>query len=186
MLDLYEIDVPDLDFLYYPTKGKNKPVGIYCPSCGCIKKNWLRPYDGKLKNIRKNIVGTYDGVILIRDEFREYLAKNCSSKLSFYQIFRNVYRLECDDLIIFDRTVEDGSGRQEYCETCGEHKIELYVGWHRIANSDQVGPWGLYFSDVKWGTCPDKSPILFAGGKLAHALAHDFPEVYLHKYKGLH
>jgi len=183
MIEIKRLVFPDVDFKYYGRPNIQNNGHIYCIKCGCRKAEWDRPYsDRPLKKLNRNIMVSYDGVVLVSSRFRDFLQAEADAALRFHEFRPGVFQLTCLDQLKSDLERVKPLRQERFCDHCGEHQVDLVLGHNFYTNPEILKANGLYFSETTWGTCPNKSHQVFAGHALARKLAAEFKEVYLHDY----
>ncbi|TQF67878.1 hypothetical protein [Pseudoalteromonas luteoviolacea] len=178
----YAIFAADADINYY----EGAPEVFFCSSCGSYTNSrQYFPNDLKVKSLKNDFSYSYDGQLIISTKAKVFLEENSSTKLEFHRVNSNpeAFVIEAPDKAVFDSEKRKTRLSGE-CSKCG--KFESIVGSTPpfLKNVNEIEQMGMYFTDIKFGSGKEKSPLIIVGEALGKLLKKTFKEIDLEEVRG--
>jgi hypothetical protein len=178
---MYAIYAEDNGYYYF----QSAPESLFCSKCDSyIGDNDFFPEKLAIRKLKKNFSYTYDGRLLLSelavDFFKEFNIENITFKLVNKK--PKVYVPIVNSVIKFD--VNKSKTRFEnLCGLCGNYEsIVKYAPNSLFQNEIKLKcHYGIFKTNLSFGSGREKSPLIIAGEKLAKLLKKEFKEIDLHK-----
>ena len=172
----YEVDMPDLNLYFFPARKKN----FFCPSCGCRTAHISANYQNqRMRKLEYDLQCSLDGVRVVSSDAKRFIESESGGSLKFYEIWNGAYALDVLDRIPIDEE-RSRIKNDSVCPVCGIAKVTLVSGIYASKLGFEIRPSFLYYTEISFGTCPDKTPIMIAGEGIAVKLRDEFSEISLH------
>ena len=170
----FSMSAPDSDSYFF----QDAPDALFCPECGSYLEEAYLPSDLTVRPGFCDFGFTYDGRLLVSDRAREFLLHHASTGLSFREVNH------ADQLFVLEAaatTKFDSNARRtrfvNKCSECGHYESVVGATPAFLALPDSIEDYGLYRTDIEFGSGKEKSPLFVVGTELKRLLEREFKEL---------
>lgn len=170
----FSMSAPDSDTYFF----QDAPESLFCPECGSYLAAAYLPSDLTVRPGFRDFGFTYDGRLLVSDRARQFLLRHASTGLSF----RGVN--QADQLFVVEAaatTKFDPNARRtrfvNKCEECGHYESVVGATPAFLELPDSIEDYGIYRTDIEFGSGKEKSPLFVVGPALKRLLEREFGEL---------
>ena len=166
MTPLFKINLDRVEYSYSKQLGKS----CRCEACGAYLLPSLPVRRIGRIELKHDLALSDDGALIVSEAARELFSTESRSRIDFYAISGNAYRMVCRDILWLDRA-ESGISLIDKCQKCGLYENQVWNAKCVFRNCEAIEADGAYSCDTLFGWKPALSPMLFVGEDLRQKAA---------------
>lgn len=170
----FSMSAPDSDSYFF----QGAPASLFCSECGSYLDEPYLPKDLSVRPGFRDFGFTYDGRLLVSDRARSWFLRHASTELSFSEVNQS------NKLFVLNaiaKTKFDSDARMtrfvNKCSLCGQYESIVGATPAFLALPDSIEDFGLYRTDIEFGSGKEKSPLFVVGPELRRLLESEFEEL---------
>lgn len=149
-----------------------------CSTCGCSISKSFNP-NFKLKRKNFDISTTYDGYQIISSRLKSFLDNHNMSNIKYTPLENNkgFYYVEFLDILEID-VINSDIFFGDKCQNCSQYSEIIKGSELLLKNINKPIQKGIYRTDIEFGQCDSKSPLIIIGIKT-------YQEMVKEKFRGM-
>lgn len=179
-MNMYAIYAKDNGHYFY----EDAPESLFCSKCDSFIGDDYFPEKLAVRKLKKDFSYTYDGRMLLSELAVNFFKELKIENITFQLVNKTpkVYIPILSEVIKFD--IEKSKTRFEnLCDLCGNYESIVRYAPNSLFQYEKKLKchYGIFKTNISFGSGKGKSPVIIAGSKLAGLLKNKFKEIDLHK-----
>ncbi len=166
-MNSYVLDGHDNDLYFFEGRRDVKR----CPSCGALTQKWQETLaqDAVSKRLKADVSGSYDGVLVVSQRFRETYIAGGLTGLVFTEVGPTHWAVLPERTVMFDSKTR-GTRFESRCSSCGIYAEVAGATPAFLRANEVIGPDEFVRTDIEFGSGDEQHPLIICGERAAEEL----------------